>query len=219
MRMTRSRIAVPALLLAALALSACSSSNPGGNKIKDDADQPLTKQFSQGEITQVIPEAGEAPAGYDLGDRGKGRPGTADDCSHTEDESPRGWKIGGDTEYFYNGSSRSRMMELNICQFDTTGNSRNAYTAWTHRSGLTKQGTKAKVGEESAFLLDNRSGSVYAYTRSGTVNIEVELEDSGGDATSAHDMLAAILKRLEQVQAGKRPTATAADEAAKAEQR
>ncbi|MER0476855.1 hypothetical protein ABR737_00540 [Streptomyces sp. Edi2] len=216
--MTRSRIAVPALLLAALALSACSSSSPGASTDKDDADQPLTKQFSQGEITQAIPERGEAPAGYELSDLGKGRPGTADDCSHTEGESPRGWKVGGDTEYFYNGSSRSRKMSLNICQFNTSENAKSAYTAWTHRSGLTDEGTKAKVGEESAFLLKNKSGSVYAYTRSGTVNIEVKIEDSGGDATSAHDMLAATLKRLEQVQAGKRPTATAADEAAKAEQ-
>jgi hypothetical protein len=218
--MTRSRIALPAVLLAALALTSCSSSDGGGgdNAGKDETDRSITKQLTQGEITQAIPEGGEAPAGYELGNRDKGLPGTADDCTHAEGEKPSGWARGGDTDYHYNGSTRSRMMALNICQFDTAEHAKSAYTGWTHRDGLTDHGMKTKVGEETAFLLNKKTGSAYAYTRSGTVNIEVKLEDAGGDVTDAHDMLAATLKRLQQVQAGKRATATAAEEAAKAEQ-
>ncbi|MFF8786747.1 hypothetical protein [Streptomyces sp. NPDC015125] len=214
--MSHRRIAIPAALLAALALSSCSTSG-GGSAEQGEGDKPLTKSFSQGEITQAIPAGGDAPAGYQLSDLGKGSPGTADDCSRTEGESPRGWKRGGDTSYYYNGSSASRMMDLNICQFDTPENAKNAYQSWAHRPDLTKQGVKEKVGEESTYLVHNKTGSAYAYTRSGSVNIEVKIEDSGGDGTDSHDMLAATLKRLQQVQAGKRPTATAADESAKAE--
>ncbi|GLF98043.1 hypothetical protein [Streptomyces yaizuensis] len=217
--MTRSRFALPAALVTALALTSCSSSDDGNGKAAKDATElALTKQFTQGEITQAIPEGGEAPAGYDLGNRDKGLPGTADDCTHTEGEKPAGWTRGGDTDYHYQGSTSSRMMDLNICQFDTAANAKSAYSAWTHRDGLTAHELKAKAGDETAFLLNRKSGSAYAYARSGTVNIEVKIEDASGDVTDAHDMLSATLKRLQQVQAGKRPTATAAEEAAQAEQ-
>ncbi|MFE2639504.1 hypothetical protein ACFXKF_32880 [Streptomyces scopuliridis] len=203
----------------ALALTSCSSSDDGDSKAaKDATEQALTKQFTQGEITQAIPEGREAPAGYELGNLDKGLPGTADDCTHTEGEKPPGWTRGGDTSYDYQGSTRSRMMDLNICQFDTAAHAKSAYSGWTHRDGLTEHELKAKVGDETAFLLNKESGAAYAYARSGTVNVEVKVEDAGGDVTDAHDMLSATLTRLQQVQSGKRPTATAADEATKAEQ-
>ncbi|MFJ1662578.1 hypothetical protein [Streptomyces anthocyanicus] len=220
--MTRSRTALPAAALTvflALALASCSSGDSGDSKPAQDAtEKALTKQFTQGEITQAIPEGRDAPAEYQLGNLDKGLPGTADDCAHAEGEEPAGWTRGGDTDYHYQGSTRSRMMDLNICQFDTAAHARNAFSAWTQREGLTKHELNAKVGEESTFLINEESGSAYAYARSGTVNIEVTVQDAGGDVTDAHDMLAATLKRLQQVQSGKRPTATAAEVAAKAEQ-
>ncbi|MFK0047797.1 hypothetical protein ACIQU4_27675 [Streptomyces sp. NPDC090741] len=217
--MTRSRIAVvPAVLLAALAVTSCSSGSDD-KPAKEANGQPISKQFSQGEITQAIPDRGEAPAGYDPGSLGKDRPGTADDCTHTEGGSPKGWARAGDTNFFYNGSSRSRMMDLAVCQFDSPENAKTAYTAWVKREGLTPvQAKQTSVGEESSFLV-SKTGSVYAYARSGTVNIEVKVADAGEDATAAHDMAATVLKRLQQIQAGKRPTATAAEIAAAAQKK
>lgn len=58
--------------------------------------------------------------------------------------------------------------------------------------------------------------SAPAFSRSGTVNIKVEIQKSKGDTTGVEDTLAATLKRLQQVQDGKRATATARDEAAEA---
>ncbi|MFG3319643.1 hypothetical protein ACGF3J_16535 [Streptomyces sp. NPDC048171] len=55
---------------------------------------------------------------------------------------------------------------------------------------------------------------VYGYSRSGTVIARVKVEDAGADATDAHDVLAATIKRLQQVQAGQRATATAPEIAA-----
>ncbi|MEU6862184.1 hypothetical protein ABZ924_02710 [Streptomyces sp. NPDC046876] len=177
----------------------------------EESEKPISKQFSQGEITQAIPDRGEAPAGYDPGSLSKDRPGTADDCTHTEGGSPKGWARAGDANFFYNGSSRTRMMDLAVCQFDTPESAKAAYIAWAKRDGLTPvQAKPTTVGEESSFLV-HKTGSVYAYTRSGTVNIEVKVADAGEDATAARDMAATVLKRLQQIQAGKRPTATSAE--------
>ncbi|MFG2985602.1 hypothetical protein ACGFYQ_30840 [Streptomyces sp. NPDC048258] len=54
---------------------------------------------------------------------------------------------------------------------------------------------------------------------SRTRTTKVKIQGSAGDTTGAQDMLAATLKRLEQVQDGRRATATAADTAAKADKR
>lgn len=72
-----------------------------------------------------------------------------------------------------------------------------------------------RVGEESVFFADSGSGdTVYGYSRSGTVVVRVRVEDAGGDPTDARDVLAATITRLQQVQAGRRATTTAAEIAA-----
>lgn len=53
------------------------------------------------------------------------------------------------------------------------------------------------------FLAHSGSGgTVYGYTRSGTVIARIRAEDAGADPADPHDVLAATIKRLQQVQAG-----------------
>ncbi|MFD8706600.1 hypothetical protein ACFV1W_29025 [Kitasatospora sp. NPDC059648] len=212
--MSRTRTTVLTVLLGVTALTSCSS----GSGEETGTGKPITKQLAQGDITQALPGNGEMPKGWSL-HHDKGVSESGEYCSGGQGErekSPKGWTRGGSTSYEFNGST-DNMMYVQICQFDSPEDAKNAYASWKRGKGdndQTEQATKSKVGEESAVIL--REPSAYAYSRTGTVNIEVRVEESKGDTTGVEDTLAAIVKRLQQVQDGKRATDTAADEAAKA---
>ncbi|MEU1308064.1 hypothetical protein ABZ419_04090 [Streptomyces cinnamoneus] len=209
--MSRTRITALTVALAVAALTSCSS---GGSE--DGAGKPITKQLGQGEITQALPGTGEVLPGWEPY---KGKRVTSDGtyCSGLKEKtSPKGWVRGGSAWFIYNGST-DNMMDVDICLYDTAENATSAYAAWKGTESDKEQAPKKKVGEETVFVLNPglSENTVYAFSRSGNVNIRVKLDGAGGDTTGAQDMLAAALKRLQQVQDGERPTATAGDEAAK----
>ncbi|WP_229355767.1 hypothetical protein [Streptomyces sp. UNOB3_S3] len=98
---------------------------------------------------------------------------------------------------------------------------KSAYASWKGTERSKERTPKKTVGDETVFVVNPglSENSVHGFSRSGSVSIRVELQGTGGDTTGVtgvQDMLAATLKRLQQVQDGKRATATAGDEAAKA---
>ncbi|MFJ7066931.1 hypothetical protein [Streptomyces sp. NPDC101115] len=227
--MTRSHIVMTTALLACLTLSACSpdktsegTSQPAGKPsasgtggpqpFKDDTDVPLTRQLDRGELTQAIPDAEDVVPGYYPGSLHKSMPGEPDDCAPLKAPAPAGWQRGGNGDYDYQGSTLSRGIDLDVCQFDTAAHAKAAYDRWPDRNETSPVTVRTPVGEESVFLAHSgSSGTVYGYSRSGTVVVQVRVEDAGGDATDARDVLAATIKRLQQVQAGRRATATATE--------
>ncbi|RSS67693.1 hypothetical protein [Streptomyces sp. WAC06128] len=226
--MTKSHLPLAATLLACLALSACSAdkapptpagapsaSGPGkARPSKDNTDLPLTKQLSRGELTQAIPDAEDLVPGYLPGSLHKRMPGEPDDCAPLDTPAPAGWQRAGSGDYDYQGSTESRGIDLDVCQFDNVAHAKAAYDQWPDTDETAPLET-GRVGEESVFLAHSgSSGTVYGYSRSGTVIARVEVEDAGADPTDAHDVLAATIKRLQQVQAGLRATATAPEIAA-----
>ncbi|MEU3750836.1 MULTISPECIES: hypothetical protein [Streptomyces] len=233
--MTRSHLAISTALLACLALSACSAetapegapSPPAGapsasgtgepQPFKDDTDVPLTRQLSRGELTQAVPDAEDVVPGYYPGSLHKSMPGEPDDCALSDAPAPAGWQRAGSGDYDYRGSTVSRGIDLDVCQFDNAAHAKTAYDRWLDKDETAPVKMPRRLGEESVFLAHSgSSGTVYGYSRSGTVVARVRVEDAGGDPTDAHDVLAATIKRLQQVQAGRRATATeiaAAEEA------
>ncbi|MFD3666268.1 hypothetical protein ACFWVF_37640 [Streptomyces sp. NPDC058659] len=227
--MTRSHLAIATALLTCLTLSACSGGEvpegapaPAGKPsagrsgevqpFRDDTDVPLTRQLSRGELTQAIPDAEDVVPGYYPGNLHKSMPGEPDDCAPSDAPAPAGWQRAGSGEYDYQGSTRSREIDLDVCQFDNAAHAKTAYDRWLDRDEKAPAKAPSQVGEESVFLAyTGSSGTVYGYSRSGTVIARVRVQDAGGDPTDAHDVLAATIKRLQQVQAGRRATATAAD--------
>ncbi|MCP3758322.1 hypothetical protein [Streptomyces sp. TBY4] len=231
--MTRSHIALTPVLLACLTLSACSANEAptgapaapaGGPSVrgtgevepfKDDTDVPLTKQLSQSQITQAIPDAEDVVPDYYPGSLHKRSPGDPDDCSPRNGPAPAGWQRSGRGKYDYQGSTVSREIDLHVCQFDNAEHARTAYDQWQEKEETTPVTVPRPVGEESLFITyAGSSGTVYGYSRSGTVIVRVRVQDAGEDPTDAHDVLAATITRLQQVQAGRRATTTASDIAA-----
>lgn len=236
--MTRSHLAISTALLACLALSACSAetapegapSPPAGapsasgtgepQPFKDDTDVPLTRQLSRGELTQAVPDAEDVVPGYYPGSLHKSMPGEPDDCALSDAPAPAGWQRAGSGDYDYRGSTVSRGIDLDVCQFDNAAHAKTAYDRWLDKDETAPVKMPRRLGEESVFLAHSgSSGTVYGYSRSGTVVARVRVEDAGGDPTDAHDVLAATIKRLQQVQAGRRATATATEIAAAEEAR
>ncbi|MFF7074991.1 hypothetical protein [Streptomyces lavendulae] len=228
--MTRSHIPLTSTLLACLALSACAADKePQGGPpaaagapsakgsaavqpFKDDTDVPLTKQLGQSELTQAIPDAPDVVPGYYRGSSHKSQPGKADDCAPLNGPAPSGWQRAARGEYDFQGSTLSRGIRVNVCQFDNAQNAKAAYGLWPDKDEVTEVKGSGQVGEESIFLAHSGSGgSVAGYSRSGTVVVQIHVEDAGGDPKDAHDVLAATIKRLQQVQAGRRATATATE--------
>lgn len=232
--MTRSQLAVAVTLLTCLALSGCSTSavpegappapagapsasgTGGVQPFKDDSDVPLTKQLTRGEFTQAIPDARDVVPDYYPGSLHKSMPGEPDDCTpRGNGPASTGWQRSGRGSYDHHGSTVSRGIRLDACQFDTAANAKAAYDHWYEKDEVAPIKMRGRVGEESLFLAHNgSSGVVYGYSRSGTVVVRVRVEDALGDATDAHDVLAATIKRFQQVQAGRRATATAVEVAA-----
>ncbi|MFD0368563.1 hypothetical protein [Streptomyces sp. NPDC059071] len=230
--MTRSHIAITTAVLTCLALSACSADKASEQApppaaapsasgkgepqpFKDDTDVPLTRQLDRGELTQAIPDAEDVVPGYYPGSLHKSMPGEPDDCAPLKAPAPAGWQRAGSGDYDYQGSTLSRGIDLDVCQFDNAAHAKTAYDRWQDKNETAPVKVPGRVGEESVFLAHSgSSGTVYGYSRSGTVIVRVRVEDAGGDATDAHDVLAATIKRLQQVQAGRRATATATEIAA-----
>ncbi|OKK16141.1 hypothetical protein AMK16_25900 [Streptomyces sp. CB00455] len=181
---------------------------------RDDTDVPLTKQLTRGELTQAIPDAKDVVPGYYPGSLHKRTPGDPDDCSRQDGSASAGWQQAGRGDYDYQGSTSSRGIQLKVCQFDNAAHAKTAYDQWLEKEGWTPVEVSSRVGEESAFLTHSETGTVDAYSRSGTVIARVRVDDASADPTDAHDVLAATFKRLQQVQAGRRATATAAEIAA-----
>ncbi|MER7517889.1 hypothetical protein [Streptomyces sp. NPDC126499] len=231
--MTRSHVTLTAALMACLALSACSTDHApgatatptsvtakpsGGAKgepqpFKDDSDVPLTEQFRQSDLTRAVPDAGDILPGYYPGSLHKSMPGEADDCAPRKGPASPGWQRSVSGDYDYQGSTISRGIDVDVCQFDTVAHAKAAYALWPDREETAPPSeAPTPVGEESLFLVHTgSSGIVWGYTRSGTVIARVEVEDAAGDPTDARHVLAATIKRLQQVQAGRPPTATAVE--------
>ncbi|MFG2141891.1 hypothetical protein [Streptomyces sp. NPDC048650] len=221
--MSRVRIALATALVGMAALTACSSSGdkpssaaggPDGDKpVSSPAPKPITKDLAQAAITQALLGDGETLPGWAL--HGDKDVTDGEYCNTTEaDSSPKGWVRGGDTSYEYNGSTRN-MAFVNICLFDTAKDAHNAYTKWKGTEASKEQSTKPPVGEESTLVINPgvSEDSVYGFSRSGKVNIRVKIDGgTAGDPSGAQAMLAATLKRLQQLQDGKPATVTATDE-------
>lgn len=209
MSRTPTPVLAAALGATVLALTSCSS---GGSD--DGAGKPLTKQLAQGELAEALPGDGEVLPGWE-GYHGKSVT-KGEYCTEAKgDASPRGFAHGSDAEYIYHGSTNN-MMFVNICQFDTPENAQSALTAWKGTEKNKQRALAKPVGDESVLVVNPglSEDSVYAFSRSATVNIRVKIDGAGGGTTGAQDMLMATLMRLQQVQDGKRVTVTTDDVAA-----
>ncbi|MEO3976939.1 hypothetical protein [Streptomyces sp. CAU 1734] len=208
-----SRKAAPLVaILSVAALAACSSDSSG--KDADIVDRPITKQLGQSEIAQALPGEGEVLTGWEPY---KGKRVTKDGTYCTSSDSagaPEGWVRGG-SAWFNQGGSTDNMMDIGICLYDTAENARAAYEAWKGKEPDKEKALGKGVGEESVLVVNPgvSDDMIHALSRSGKVNIRVKVDGTGGETTGAEDVLAAALKRLQQVQEGERATATAADQA------
>ncbi|MFF1380625.1 hypothetical protein [Streptomyces sp. NPDC058308] len=230
--MSRIRVAVTAALLGMAALTACSSSsssssNSSGDKPDSTSDgekqisapalKPITKDLAQAQISQAVPGDGELLPGYSL--HGTKSVTEGQYCQDSDDDSaPKGWVRGADASYEYNGSTLN-MVYVHICLFETAKDAHRAYAAWKGDEKSKQQAPTKPVGDESTLVINPgiSDDSVYGYSRSGKANIRVKVDGgTAGDPSGAQAMLTATLKRLQQAQADKQPTATAADEQATA---
>ncbi|TLQ39430.1 hypothetical protein [Streptomyces marianii] len=209
--MSRKGTAALVVLLGIAALTSCSSDGS-----REEADKPITKQLGQSEIAQALPGAGEVLSGWEPY---KGKRITSDGTYCTSSDSTtasKGWVRGGSAWFTYNGSTNN-MMDIGICLYDSPENSTSAYAAWRGKESDKEEALKKKVGEESVLVVNPglSKDSIYAFARSGNVNVRVKIDGTGGDTTGVQDVLAATIKRLQQVQDGERATATAAEQAEK----
>ncbi|MFE7485777.1 hypothetical protein [Streptomyces sp. NPDC057552] len=198
-----------AALLGVTVLTSCSSDNSEG-----DADKPVTKQLSQGEISQALPGTGDVISGWESY-KGKRETKEAGYCTASGSTvTPEGWVRGGSAWFAHDGSTND-MMDVSVCLYNTAQHSKAAYAAWRGGEADKEQDLGKPVGEESVLVTNpgRSEGSLSAFSRSGNVNIRVKIDGTAGDSTGAQDVLAATLKRLQQVQDGQRATATAAEQA------
>lgn len=217
--MSRVRATAVAALLSITSLTSCSSGGSDDGKSVSSGDpgdsKPITKELTQGEITQALLGTGETLPGWTPHDNKSVTEGQY--CTKSEDQaSPAGWLRGSDASYEYNGSTLN-MSFVHICLFDTTENAKSAYAAWKGTEQSKEQTPKMPVGEETTLVINPGASddSINAFSRSGKVNIRVKIEGTGEDTSGARAMLAATLKRLQQVQDGKPATAKAIDEQTK----
>ncbi|MEW1762401.1 hypothetical protein AB0393_38590 [Streptomyces cyaneofuscatus] len=209
--MSRTGTAALVALLGIAALTSCSSDNSGS--AGQESDKPITKQLTQEEIAQALPGSGEVISGWEPY-KGKRVTSEATYCTASGGRAPKGWVRAG-SAWFANNGSTDNMMDIGICLYGSAENSKAAYAAWRGKESSKEQNLKKKVGEESVLVANPGASedTFYAFSRSGNVNIRVKIQGTGGDSTGAQDVLAATFKRLQQVQDGERPTATAAEQA------
>ncbi|WP_225102060.1 hypothetical protein [Streptomyces sp. CoH27] len=228
--MSRARVTLLTALVGIAALTACSSSSDkpasGSGTQKSDepvaapALKPITNELTQAQITQALLGDGETLPGWSLhGDKSVTQ---GQYCNGTEEatSAPAGWVRGGDSSYEYNGSTND-MAYIEICLFKSADDAHRQYTTWKGTETSKQQNPKKPVGDENTLVINPglSDDSVYGYVRSGKVNIRVRIEGgTAGDPSGTQTMLAATLKRLQQLQDGKAATVTAPDEQAAARQ-
>ncbi|MFF7771745.1 hypothetical protein ACFZC7_35265 [Streptomyces massasporeus] len=228
--MSRARVTLITALVGVAALTACSSSSdnlasePGtqnGDKaVSAPAPKPITAELAQAQITQALLGDGETLPGWSLHGDKSVTEGQYCNGSQEADSAPAGWVRGGDSSYEYNGSTENEAF-IHICLFKSAGDARRQYMAWKGTETSKQQKPKRPVGDENTLVINPGASddSVYGYVRSGKVSIEVRIEGgTAGDPSGAQAMLAATLKRLQQLQDGKAATVTALDEQAAARQ-
>ncbi len=229
--MSRSRLTLAGTaLLAAFALAACSADEkPGGAaehaEAKDGGGKkagpaavakPITRDLPQGAITQALMGDGEALPDYSLhGDKGVME---TTYCNGQDVEgAPKGWVRGGDASYEYQGSTLN-MADVYVCLFESPADAHAVYTAMKGAEDKPHKPSEP-IGDEAALLINPNGTEDYikGISRSGKAVVEVRLSGGAGageDPTGTEAMLAATLKRLQQVQDGKPATATATGERA-----
>ncbi|MGW3176949.1 hypothetical protein [Streptomyces sp. NPDC001153] len=229
--MSRARVTLVSALVGIATLTACSSSSDkpapssgttqnGDEPVSAPAPKPITKELTQAEITQALLGDGENLPGWSLHDDKSVTEGRY--CNATEDaeSAPAGWVRGGDSSYEHNGSTND-MAYIEICLFKSAADAHRQYTTWKGTETSKQQNPKKPVGDENTLVINPGASddSVYGYVRSGKVNIRVRIEGgTAGDPSGTQAMLAATLKRLQQLQDGKAATVTAPDEQAAARQ-
>ncbi|MFJ9574947.1 hypothetical protein ACIRQF_00985 [Streptomyces sp. NPDC101191] len=230
--MSRARAILLTALVGISALTACSSgthpSDPGSGTQQNGDDpaaaapapKPITKELSQAHITQALLGNGETLPGWTLhGDKSVTEGQYCNGASEA-DSAPAGWIRGGDSSYEYNGSTIN-MAFIHICVFTSADAAHRQYTEWKGTETSKQQVPKRPVGDENTLVVNPGASedSVYGYVRSGKASIEVRIEGgAAGDPSGAQAMLAATLKRLQQLQDGHPATVAASDEQAAARQ-
>ncbi|MCF3142203.1 hypothetical protein [Streptomyces platensis] len=221
--MSRLRVTLAAALVGMVALTGCSSNGDessstsgapeGGKSVSSPTPKPISKELAQADLTQALLGDGETLPGWALhGDKSVTK---GEYCNGTEDDSsPKGWVRGGDAAYEYNGST-IHMAFVHICLFDTAEHAHNAYASWKGTEKSKERAPKTPVGDESTLVVNPGASedNVNGFSRSGKANIRVRLDGvTGADPAGAQAMLAATLKRLQQLQDGKPATVTATEE-------
>ncbi|MFG2594918.1 hypothetical protein [Streptomyces sp. NPDC048462] len=228
--MSRVRATLASTLVGIAALTACSSGSGGADSgdstqkadkpVVAPAPKPITQQLSQPHLTQALLGDGETLPGYSLHGDKSVTDGQYCNGEDDADSAPAGWVRGGDSSYEYNGSTVN-MAYLTICLFDSPGAAHSQYTKWKGSETSKQQKPKKPVGDENTLVVNPGASddSVSGYVRSGKVSIEARIEGgAAGDPSGAQAVLAATLKRLQQLQDGKAATVTAPDEQAAARQ-
>ncbi|MCX2180652.1 hypothetical protein KV205_08955 [Streptomyces sp. SKN60] len=227
--MSRIRLTLATALVGVAALTACSSGGDGpasadGPQKKEEkpaaAPRPITEELSQAHLSQALLGDGETLPGWTLHDDKSVTDGQYCNGSRDDDSVPAGWVRGSDASYEYNGSTVD-MTHIHICLFKTAEDAHRQYVAWKGTETSKQQKPKVPVGDENTLVINPglSEDSVYGYVRSGKVNIRVRTEGgTAGDPSGTQAVLAATLKRLQELQDGKAATVTAPDEQAAARQ-
>ncbi|WP_189959539.1 hypothetical protein [Streptomyces alanosinicus] len=228
--MSRVHVTLVTAFVGFAALTACSSGSDGPDSgagtqkadkpVAAPAPKPITQELTQAHITQALLGDGETLPGWSLHGDKSVTEGQYCNGSKDADSAPAGWVRGGDSSYEYNGSTNN-MAYVEICLFDSADHAHSQYAAWKGTETSKQQAPKKPVGDENTLVINPglSDDSVYGYVRSGKVNIRVRIEGgTAGDPSGVQAMLAATLKRLQQLQDGKAASVTAPEEQAAARQ-
>ncbi|WP_327359547.1 hypothetical protein [Streptomyces sp. NBC_01304] len=211
--MSRKAIVILPVFLSVAALTSCSSSSSDGAEKEETASKPITKKLAQAELTQALPGAGEVLEGWEpykekrVTDEGA-------DCTKSEsDSSPKGWMRGSSAWFIYDGTTEN-MLDIGICLYDSAETSKRAYAVWKGTESSKEKNFKEKVGDEAVLVVNPGASerTLYGFTRSGNINIKVQVDGAGADEAGVQTILETTLKRLQQVQDGDKATATAAEQ-------
>ncbi|MFF8602325.1 hypothetical protein ACF065_20345 [Streptomyces sp. NPDC015232] len=227
--MSRVRLTLATALVGIAALTACSSGGAGPDPTDSarttdgkpaPAPRPITEELSQAHLAQALLGDGETLPGWTLHGDKSATDGEYCNGSDDADSAPKGWVRGSDSSYEYDGST-DNMTHVMICLFDSPEAAHREYTAWKGTEPNKEQRPRTPLGDENTLVVNPglSEDSVYGYLRSGKVNIRVRTEGgTAGDPSGTQAVLAATLKRLQQLQDGGPATVTAQDERAAARQ-